>query len=859
MSLTDKDISEITQYIVDKQAKVLYYTPEKQSVVVGGASSNINYDLMRTKLYTNHIVYDNAHDFDYGIYPDPKNTLCKNLCDYSIIARKTAIDEYKSIYDAAIVGTDSTIKEHISNLTFSKFSPLFITSQDFTIDPKKTNLKPIQEYIKSKILNIPLNEEISNSKISFFHDMGGFFTEIMIKNKLSLAGDEDEADKDPSTSGVFHNFHHSTMLKAWDSSTGGSEIGNANVRQKITAQNSAMILLAYNLHALATMFKYFAVDFKDACSSLFGGDSKAYIPFLQSKSIIKNREFEIEICFIKLSKASEIYKSITDKYQSNTADKTNFINYITNTIKLYNSDGTLNYKQNDIILGSNYGVSYPVKKFSVNSILMALNLPLNSKRSGNPNAQSVEALERILTKIPQLKSGLNPTSRAKYLFMLKHSGDTCQGLQTGMAYNMFKLILPYSDEIAIDSVLYTEDVLAFCNAVFNGNNVMTIALKNNVVSIYHTTKEVSINTFIPTIKKIHTYLTSIDAAIISKTPRLQSEIAYFNKIINAINNSAKNQVNVIELIQRLNEYAEYFSLSQVFTDIIKRHADDTIKAEYKTIDFGKYEELFTFNSIFLNSQSTGSAKSSPNKLGIAKYKDIILPSVTCENIETIISDTAKVKSLKETFDSINEDKTLKPLDKLNELFLSMLKFLVENSKTATWVESVFKTILDKVNSDLQNFHTHVTELKSQYKKLYELKKYVANPDKIFSAIKLIKDDTNKTATDYDYVINDIYEDRFTKYKEAILDRLLTPTVSTTTSIKYRSTNKKIYYEIQISNIMMLSYFLLTDDVKQIYRSNNLLKKSKSFKVLMETSVEILRILNEECSLEFYEKNQAVKK
>jgi hypothetical protein len=56
---------------------------------------------------------------------------------------------------------------------------------------------------------------------------------------------------------------------------------------------------------------------------------------------------------------------------------------------------------------------------------------------------------------------------------------------------------------------------------------------------------------------------------------------------------------------------------------------------------------------------------------------------------------------------------------------------------------------------------------------------------------------------------------------------------------------------------MLSHFLLTDDVKTFYESDKkLLKKSKSFKILMETSNEILRLLNEECSLEFYEKTQA---
>ena len=753
---------------------------------------------MKQELSTKHVVYDNAHDFDYGIY-DGDSPLCKNLCDYSIVTRKDAVAIYEQYYGSKILGTDSTIKSHIYTLTFDKFMP-YLATADFNFDAKNqsTTLKSIQQYIRKEILQIGPDDALTKSNVAFCHDMGGMFTDIMIKGKLSLSTDNDQ-DGDDKKSKDFINFHNSTLLKAWDSSTGGFNIGNEKIKEYVLKSplNAKTAVIAYNLQALTAMTKYFAIDYYAEIVSLFkSGAINAYIPVLQSNKLNKT-EFSVEMFLVNLDVAKEIYQKIKTAYDN--THKTVGADFMKELgSDMFTIEGFLNpnFKKGKIIRLIDNGVRYPVKKYSVNSILKALNLPVNSKRSGNPNKDSITSLENLLD-VNVLKSNwVNAISKNKYLFMLKHSGDTCQGIQTGLAADVFNLVLKDAGINFTNTMLYTEDGLAFCNAVFNGNNVMTITAKNNVVSIYHTRNSLSLNSFASSVKKIYDHLISPTTNKSSTT--YKSEVAYFNEIINTINTTNKNGSKqpaatpdeTIELIKRISDYDDYFSLKTVFDELIK-----SPNAYGGIIDFGKYEKYFDFNSIYLLSESkdlTGKDLTT-NKLRFNKFINTYnsFNQITVKNAESVYKSSNDGQK--------NREKQITSFDaatgNADTLFYSqfdvMMDDIVANSDSE-WIEALFKRILAAFNNDLMEFLYHVQELKEQFKKVTKLKTLADSQDKIHSLL-------NKPGTPkFNEIINNVIVARLNSYKQELKNEMnyadgkrknnsTVEFVATTKTVKYNCT------------------------------------------------------------------------
>lgn len=824
-------------------APVSFYAGGSKSAPTTSAMND-----MKTELAKKHVVYDNAHDFDYGIY-EGYSPLCKDLCDYSIVERSDAIKTYKEHYGGtSIVGTDSTIKSHIWNLTFDKFIP-YLATVDFKFDSKNQSaiIKEIQKYIRKEILQIDDTSDLYTSKVAFHHDMGGFFTELMIKGKLALSTDNDDAkDKATKNSKNFVDLHNSTLLKAWDSSTGGFNIGNKTIKDYVLSneKNKSMTaLIAYNLQSLTAMVKYFAIDYYNEVVQLFNNkSSQAYIPVLQSTSLNKT-EFVVELYLVNIDTAREIYEFIKSKYDEyKTKTSADFIKRI-NDENLFDIAGRLSvaYKntggQKIYRLSSIY---YPQKKYSVNSILKALNLPINIKRSGNPNKDSIKSLQDLLD-YDVLKNNLTGINRNKYLFMLKHSGDTCQGIQTGLAFDVFNLVLKDSGMSFANSILYTEDALAFCNAVFNGNNVMTITAKNNVVSIHHTRKTVTLESFASSVNKIYEHLSEAE----SKTsPTYKSEVAYFNNIINVINKKSNNELSsdeVIELIKRISEYNDYFSLKMVF-DELKKESDKQLVANVLyggIIDFGRYETYFDFNSIYLLAASkdlTGKDLTT-NKLRFNKFINTYktLNQITVERVESVyktLDSSGKNNNLIALQDKLN--KTKDPPKNSDTIFYEqfniMFDDIVENS-SAAWVENIFKNMLTSFNNDLIELLVHVKELKEQYNKVDKLKVLVSSKDKIHSLLNTyVKNIDSKT--DFNSIIDAVFTSRLNLYKKELKDEMnYEGTRKTNSKVEFVATNKVVKYNLNIN------VFKLIKCIKKLKETDKI-NGSKSFDTIYDIVQQI---------------------
>ena len=781
-------INNYQKSIYGSNNSVYMSNPASVSVNSGGAKSAPTesvFDTMKNELSSKHIVYDNAHDFDYGIYVG-SSPLCRDLCDYSIVARSAAIETYKTHYGSNILGTDSTIKSHIYSLTFDKFMP-YLATVDFVFDKNNqaNTLKSVQNYIRKEILQITELDALSKSNVAFCHDMGGMFTEIMIKGKLSLSTDNDK-DIDEKKSKDFIDLHNSTLLKTWDSSTGGFNIGNQKIKAYVlkSSSNGMTAMIAYNLQALVTMTKYFAIDYYGEVKSLFANDaSLAYIPVLQSTSLNKT-EFNVELFLINLNVAKDIYTFIQDTYKTNNQDGKKFIDalqkidLLKKKKELFTVEGFLSssYSSPGNIRRLIANVRYPTKKYSVNSILKALKLPINSKRSGNPNKDSIKSLEDLL-KVDVLNT-LTANNKNKYLFMLKHSGDTCQGIQTGLAADVFNLVLKDDGMNFTNSILYTEDALAFCNAVFNGNNAMTITVKNNVVSVCHTRNTLSFVSFAPSVKKIYDNLTSANA---NKSAAYKSEVAYFNQIMNVINNSSTpkppSSDETIELIKRISEYNEYFSLKKVFDELSQLHDESAGNFLYgEIIDFGKYEQYFDFNSIYLLVKGTTGKDLTTNKLRFNKFINTYnsFNQITVKNVESFYKSTVNNdgETNRNTQIATFENSTVN--DKNDDTvfykqFNVMIDDIVKNSDSA-WIETIFKNILTTFNGDLMELLYHVQELREQYNKADKLKTLVKSQDKIHSLLNnhSLLSTTNSV---FDKTIETVFITRLNNYRNELKNEM----------------------------------------------------------------------------------------
>ena len=801
---------------------VYFYNP----VVVkngGGKSAptSTTMNSMKTELAKKHIVYDNAHDFDYGIY-EGYSPLCKDLCDYSIVARSDAIKTYRDNYGTSIVGTDSTIKSHIWNLTFDKFIP-YLATVKFKFDSKNQPeaVKAMQKYICKEILQVDNINELHKSTVSFHHDMGGMFTELMVKSKLSLSTDADNAkDVASKNSKTFIDLHNSTLLKAWDSSTGGFNIGNKTIKDYITSSDPSKALnalIAYNLQSLTAMVKYFAIDYYDEVVKLFNNNSsKTYIPVLQATSL-KKTEFVVELYLINIDTAKEIYEFIRkthDEYKASTSSA--FIKKI-NAEKLLDIEGRLNvaYKKSGTIskiyrLNTIY---YPQKKYSVNSILKALNLPINTKRSGNPNKESIKSLVDLLN-VDVLKMNLTGINRNKYLFMLKHSGDTCQGIQTGLAFDVLNLALKDSGKSFTNSILYTEDALAFCNAVFNGNSVMTITAKNNEVCIHHTRKTLTLESFAASVKKIYDHLSQ---ATTKTSPTYKAEVAYFNKILNTINKKSKNELSsdeVIELIKRISEYNDYFNLKMVFEQLKTVNDKSVTSGLYGgIIDFGKYESYFDFNSIYLLTAPkdlTGTDLTT-NKLRFNKFINTYknFNQITVERVDSVYKtkdSSGKNNNLIELTAKMSKPRTDYSTDDamFYSRFYIMIDDVVKNSGSA-WVENIFKNFLTSFNSDLIELLVHIKDLKEQYNKVDKLKALVSSKDKIHSLLNISAKQIQSTA-DFNSIMNDVFASRLNLYKKELKNEMnYEGTRKANSKVEFVSTEKAVKYNLNL-NVFKLNAF-----------------------------------------------------
>lgn len=632
------------------------------STVTADFTGNINFDLTRS-----HISYDNAHDFEFEVNEGSK---CKELCKYPIINASTAISVYSRYNnDKSIIGKDNAIKENVSRLTHENYEHL-IKSRSFDLTHKKA-LDEIQRYIKKEILIVPdsaKNIVDENVNTLFYYDMGGMFTSIMFKNKLPLSDNEKLED---STGGSMSDYQNNSLLKSWDSSTGGSTIGNKVVRDQFKNNDAytKTIIRAYNIQSFLAMSDYFFVYKNELESSIFK-PGKAVYPVLQLKTLqLSNYVSTQEVVFISFARGKEIKEKLVDTkneiskisnaipFSKQVDEFTKIMNKISN---LFNSDDQIATDVKDI--GK---IDYPVNdKYPVNAILSALKLKLNSARSANPSEEAIDSLKELLSLL-QKRFKLDTTEiKAAFLFMFKHSGDTCQGYQTSNLNSLFLTkALYYLSNGKLNytnSFLYTEDILAFCNAVFNGNSVMTISRTANVLTIYHSglNNKITLDSVIKSdIKDIYKNL-ELHGKTVSKNS-LNAEKTYFKKIVDIIeSNSALDNDDMLEIFARVKEFKKFMGITQFLQESSKMSQSNTATFTIPT-DIDKIQSALQINPTYLINST--SQKNAILPVPLAELKSALVQI----EIKPIINKTDDVK-----MDLANQIDTLKSsVDKLRYMFV----------------------------------------------------------------------------------------------------------------------------------------------------------------------------------------------
>ena len=492
-------------------------------------------------LVLGHMIYDNSHDFEFLVKRPPN---CDKLCSSSLITANVAVKNYEKVDGEIIEGSEDKAKEGMMKIIEKNFpTKVVVKSYDITGDKEKLTktLKEIQSDIKTKILKI--DSDIidmrsytdQNKSTYFYYDQGSVFIQIMFQNKLP--GLEGEKIK------LMDDFQQNTLLKAWDSSTGGTAIGNIylqNILKKMPASDPAIntklrnLTIAFNLHSFMSMTEYFKT-YVNEIKLTFSNPDLAVVPILQTELIKPgNTTFKHFIQFMQIDHCISIRDEIII-LQESKADDT--IDNILDTliVKKYINPISFNMVDTKLIGPKPYEImAYNTSaKFSAGAIMRSLGLGVLKSRCENTNTQSILNVANLF-KHPSFKS-LNETKKSAYGFMIKHSGDQCQGYQT-QEINRFiygKIIDSITENVSANTthVLYTDDILAFCNAVYNGSNVFTLKHAGSNITLIHTTTEFGVTPDL--IQRLHTTLSILKEF---KDKTLKDELHDKTSYANAYNN-----------------------------------------------------------------------------------------------------------------------------------------------------------------------------------------------------------------------------------------------------------------------------------------------------------------------------------
>ena len=552
---------------------------ENYPISVGGGDNE-------KPLIRGHPAYDNGHDFKYSL----TRQKCEDNCMYTMVP---ALDSIRLYYDYSgrwVEGAEASTKEQMKEIIKEKFN-VKVCEKTFNMGEPGV-IEKIQSYIKTDILNINKQQDMrinsyyeTNHATLFYYDEGGRFSQIMFNNKLPKTSTTDSKVK------KIDIFQQSSLLKAWDSSSGGRIVGNLALRNKMqTIQDPSerlnalnMLTIAFNIHSFMSMSHYFET-FKPDIENLFYNGANAVVPILQTNTIafkpqINSKgeragpdelEFTIYVEFIKISDCINIRNNIITA-QNSFNDVNDIISVL---LKGDISKGILPII--DSANGNTIGIKTTAKtyaqavmnydtnaKYSVNAILTAVGLPKNDSRSLGTKDDSMKLLETFFNNLPAFKS---KTQKISYGFMLKHSGDQCQGYQTQpVNTNIYEKVLNLvtGNKEPVKHILYTEDIFAFCNAVYNDSNVFTISVAGDYLVVQHSPAgEIEITK--TTIDEMFAIKNSLDTFYASIKDADQQQVymknnEQYNKLIMDASNSMLDKDSKIELVIKFKQFNQYLS------------------------------------------------------------------------------------------------------------------------------------------------------------------------------------------------------------------------------------------------------------------------------------------------------------
>lgn len=664
-------------------------------------------------LILGHPAYDNSHDFGFSM----TRKKCEDNCKYPMVSAKDAIDLYYGFSLKWIEGAEETTKEGMKEILKEKFN-LKVCEKQFDMN-KPGVITEIQSYIKTEILNISKDQNLksnsyyeTNSSTLFYYDEGGRFSQIMFNDRLPKTTSSGPKIK------KIEEFQQVSLLKAWDSSSGGRIVGNLALRNIIgknrNPDDMKNLTLAFNIHSFMSMSDYF-LTFKDHIKKLFSDPITAVVPILQSDLIQyiqpvnekgkptgpEELSFVIYVEFFKLTDCISIRDSII-----NAQNKNNDINDIISVlrvnliidkdnirIKNINKPQKTTYAQ--AVMG--YNTNF---KYSVNAILNVVGLDKNASRSLGTKNESIESLTDFFNRMPKFN---NEDSKKSYGFMIKHSGDQCQGYQTQPTNtNIYEKILNKitGNKEPIKHILYTEDIFAFCNAVYNDSNVFTISVVGDTLVVQHSPAgEINITKeLIENMIAVKNELVKFSQRMPSGTQQQLFEYHFeeYNKLIKDV--STLDKQSKINLVVKFKEFNQYLN----DTKFLKTAAEITSgNTEFKRFpnEINAILKIFNIDSDYVDVTNNNDTNSIMNVNKLTKLLN--------KKFEFSIYrvDTAAL-------DIVPSD------DKQLQIYKAIMK-LIDKPAFNEFVKKVFNNTNNDGTTYLNEIKTYLTKLNNNFKKILE--------------------------------------------------------------------------------------------------------------------------------------------
>jgi hypothetical protein len=835
------------------------------------------------KLIIGHMTYDNSHDFEFNVWKLGEG--CDLRCSLSPISSDNAINMYESVCKKLVTGDEENAKDSMMELIEKKFKSR-VTYKNFKYNYSDLNsvLNEAQFYIKKEILKLK-TEDIqtelkdylnTNDSTFFYFDQGSIFIQIMFQNKLpgTATAKSDESMMD--------EFQQNTLLKAWDSSTGGTTVGNKFLRSflKNSSSNAGiseitkLITIAFNIHSFMSMIDYFTV-FIDVLRGFFGVGNKIVVPVLQTLYIdhlkltsLSGIKFKHYIQFMDLEKCIDIRKKLLELNKS--------MNFVNDFTSLEDFVGKMLLNKHIDPIGLNViepptpgvkktyaSMEYDTNaKFSAGSIIKAFDLGTLKKRSEHTKKESITNVTNLFNH-PAF-SALTPNNRASYGYILKHSGDQCQGYQTQKENNliyerMLCSIIGSTNSTSLNHILYTEDILAFCNAVFNGSNVFTIKHSADEITIIHTvsnlgvTKEL-VNKIETTYNNLLDFQTEVTANV-NKDPlyiaAFNNELNFFKELIDEVNANLytpemlkqfpQRKENVINCIAKIEHYNNYVNLIKGFktlgfyTDAPGQHYYEKLPLITetnlnKTLGIGLScttldNDLNNYKSA-VKPKGKGKGKSPPGQPS-PEYEQFLKEKKDQEDQSYLL------KIFKEDF---HENIVLQ--FEVNESTINGIKFDTVDALSYVFKQAFDSETPDKYKNDSVKSLTETSQ-KQTRDWFNNLNKYLTESHKYFNKLNEILVEINKYAYAINFINNkailntfNIVNNRLYKMLEVLINSLVNPIAMTFDNVDYsrlfelskitRVSKNKVYLTLQGP----ILYFLINDSFD---------KETEYYKTLVETT------------------------